>query len=144
MLRYIMFLMIGVLLLICAIYYFVTMYHMKDFSFKKVSKMLMALLLGSLLLFFTIPSLKYIVFKEYDVVNGKCYMEIDSSGRSAEADFYIQDTDEIYSFDDILELDAYGKDAPYYCSITVTKDHQWEIGYKIYEEKTKAILLSSE
>ena len=83
------------------------------------------------------------VLKEYDVVAGKCVIEIDSSGRSSEADFILLDSDEIFTFRDIPALDAYGKSIPYYCDVTVTKDHMFEISYKIYDVKTRKLILSS-
>ncbi|MCM3363708.1 hypothetical protein ACTQ5K_13840 [Niallia sp. Sow4_A1] len=49
----------------------------------KAAKTIGVLLLGILLLTFTLPSLKYMLFKEYDVVKGECVIDIDSSGRSA-------------------------------------------------------------
>lgn len=42
----------------------------------------------------------------------------------------------------IPELDAYGKSIPYYCEVTVTKDHMVEISYKIYDEKTRKLIIS--
>ncbi|MBT2724439.1 hypothetical protein [Bacillus sp. ISL-46] len=92
----------------------------------------------------TLPSLKYVVLKEYDVVSGKCVIEIDSSGRSSEADFNMLDTGEMFTFNDIPALDAYGKSIPYYCKVTVTKDHMFENGYKIYDAKTRKLILTSE
>ncbi|MFS0780214.1 hypothetical protein [Bacillus sp. 1P06AnD] len=85
----------------------------------------------------TVPSLKYVILKEYDVVRGECVITVDTSGRSSEADFEMVDTGDIYFFDGIPDLDAYGKAVPYYCELTVTKDHMVEIGYKIYDLKTK-------
>ncbi|NMO77585.1 MULTISPECIES: hypothetical protein [Bacillaceae] len=110
----------------------------------KAAKTIGVLLLGILLLTFTLPSLKYMLFKEYDVVKGECVIDIDSSGRSAEAIFKMLDTDEIFTFADIPKLDAYGKKVPYSCTMTVTKDHKWEIGYKIYDIDTKKLILTSE
>ena len=83
------------------------------------------------------------MLKEYDAVSGKCVIEIDSSGRSAEADFKMLNSDEVFSFRDIPSLDAYGKSIPYYCKVTVTKDHQFGVSYKIYDAKTRKLILTS-
>lgn len=56
----------------------------------------------------------------------------------------MQDTDEIFTFRDIPKLDAYGKSVPYYCKVTVTKDHNFEVSYKIYNSKTRKLILASE
>jgi hypothetical protein len=94
-------LIIGALLVLFAVYFFIDMYRYKDFSLLTVGKILGAFLIGVLLLAVTLPSLKYVMLKEYDVVKGECVIEIDSLGRSAEANFKMLDTDEIFIFDDI-------------------------------------------
>ena len=144
MFLYFLMLIIGVVFVIAAVVAFIFMYGDKDYSFVKVGKSLVSFLLGVLFLAVTLPSLKYIVLKEYDVVSGKCVIEIDSLGRSSEADFEMLNTDEMFSFRDIPELDAYGKAVPYYCSVTVTKDHMWEISYKIYDADSRELILTSE
>ncbi|MGE7768877.1 hypothetical protein [Peribacillus sp. NPDC096540] len=98
--------------------------------------------MGLLLLWITIPSLKEVITKDFDVVNGKCTIEISSSGRSSDSTFNIIDTNDQYIFDEVPELDAYGKSIPYYCEITVTKDHMWEMDYKIYDLKTRKLIYS--
>ncbi|MEK4244527.1 hypothetical protein MKZ20_04180 [Psychrobacillus sp. FSL K6-2684] len=103
-------------------------------------KTLGAFLMGLLLLWVTIPSLKYVITKDFDVVNSKCTIEISSSGRSSDSTFNMIDTDDQFSFSEIPELDAYGKSIPYYCEITVTKDHMWEMDYKIYDLKTRKLM----
>jgi hypothetical protein len=119
------------------------MYADKDYPLLKVGKYLGIFLIGVLLLAVTLPSLKYVLLKEYDVVSGKCVIEIDSSGRSSVADFKILDTDEMFTFNDFPALDAYGKSIPYNCEVTVTKDYMFEIGYKIYDAKTRKLILTS-
>ncbi|MFJ5770159.1 hypothetical protein [Psychrobacillus sp. NPDC093180] len=102
--------------------------------------MLSGFLIGLLILWMTVPSLKYVITKDFDVVNGKCTIEISSSGRSSDSTFNMIDTDDQFSFREIPELDAYGKSIPYYCEITVTKDHMWEMDYKIYDLKTRKLM----
>lgn len=134
---------IGILLVIVAVFRFISMYRGKDYTVLNVGKILVALSFGVLCLVITLPSLKYVVLKEYDVVSGKCVIEIDSSGRTSEADFKMLNTDEVFSFRDIPALDAYGKSIPYYCKVTVTKDHKFGVSYKIYDAKTRKLLLTS-
>ena len=83
------------------------------------------------------------IFKEYDVVKGSCTIEIDSSGRSSEAAFKILDTNEVFYFRAIPELDSYGRAVLYYCEVSVTKDHEFEVGYKIYDAKSRNIIQTS-
>lgn len=142
-LLYYFILILGVLFVLGAIFTFVAMYRNKDYTILNVGKSFGIFLIGVLFLAITLPSLKYVVLKEYDVVRGKCVIEIDSSGRSSEADFKILDSGEIFTFRDIPALDAYGKSIPYYCEVTVTKDHMFEINYKIYDVKTRKLILTS-
>jgi len=140
---YYLMLILGVLFVVGSAIYFILMFINKDYPLLGIGKCLLTLLFGALLLVITLPSLKYVVLKEYDVVSGKCVIEIDSTGRSSEADFNMLNTDEVFSFRDIPPLDAYGKSIPYYCKVTVTKDHQFEVSYKIYDAKTRKLLVTS-
>jgi hypothetical protein len=144
MFYYYLMLIIGVFSIIYAVFIFIYMYGDKGFAILQAGKVLGLLLFGALLLIITLPSLKYVVLKQYDVVSSKCVIEIDSSGRSSEADFKMLDTDEIFTFKDIPDLDAYGKSIPYYCKVTVTKDHNFEIAYKIFDAKTKKLIVKSD
>lgn len=130
----------GVVFFVFGIIGFIYMWISKRFSFFNKLKAMGAVFLGCLLLWITLPSLKYMIFKEYDVVKGSCTIEIDSSGRSSEAIFRMPDTDEVFSFSDIPELDAYGKAIPYYCEVTVSKDHMFEVDYKIYDVESKKLI----
>ena len=143
MFMYYFMLTLGILMVIGAVFFFITMYVEKEYPLSNVGKSLGIFLLGVSLLWITLPSLKYVLFKEYDVVSGKCVIDIDSSGRSSEADFNFLDTDDIFTFSDIPELDAYGKSIPYFCEVTVTKDHMFEISYKIYDSQTRKLILTS-
>ncbi len=140
MLTYYTMLTVGVLFVIMAVFIFISMYYGKDYTILNVGKLLVALLVGFLFLVITLPSLKYVVLKEYTVDSGKCVIEIDTSGRSSD---FKMDTGEIFSFRDIPALDAYGKSIPYYCKVTVTKDHQFGVSYKIYNAKTRKLILTS-
>jgi hypothetical protein len=142
LLVYYLMLILGAVFVIGAIFVLIVMYGTKDFRLLNIGKCLGVLLLGVLFLVITLPSLKYVVLKEYDVVSGKCVIEIDSSGRSPEADFKMLNSDEMFTFRNIPKLNAYGKSIPYYCKVTVTKDHQVEISYKIYDVKTRKFITS--
>ncbi|PGM57359.1 hypothetical protein CN946_07320 [Bacillus sp. AFS053548] len=144
MFTYYSMLIVGLFLILGAVFIFMPMFIDRVYSLVKISKSIGCLLLGVLLLAFTLPSLKYVVFKQYDVVSGRCVIEIDSSSRTSEADFDMQDTNEIFTFRDIPNLDAYGRLVPYYCKVTVTKDHNFEVSYKIYNSKTRKLILASE
>lgn len=87
----------------------------------------------------TVPSLKDVIMKDFDVVLGQCTIEIATSRRSSDAIFQMLHTDEQFNFHDIPELDAYGKTIPYYCEVTVTKDRVWMTDYKIYDLKTEKL-----
>lgn len=143
MLVYYFGLCVGFLLVIFAVYSFIQMYRKKAYPFIKIGKASGAIVLGALILIVFLPSLKYMLLKEYDVVKGKCVIEVDSAGRSTMADFIMQDSNDIYSFNEIPQLDAYGRKIPYYCAVTVTKDHMWEINYSIYDIDTKELIMTS-
>lgn len=137
-------LIMGVVLLVISVFGFISLYVNKEVSVVKLLKHITTLLLAGLLLVMTLPSLRYMVEKEYDVVKGSCVIEIDSSGRSNEAAFRMLDTDEVFYFRSIPDLDAYGRAVPYYCDVTVSKDHQFEVEYKIYDSKSKELIQTSD
>lgn len=127
---------LGVLIVIGSAIFLILIYRKREIKFWSTIKMLSGFLIGLLILWMTVPSLKYVITKDFDVVNGKCTIEISSSGRSSDSTFNMLQTDEQFSFNEIPELDAYGKSIPYYCEVTVTKDHMWTVDYKIYDLKT--------
>jgi hypothetical protein len=137
-------LVLGILFVTVASGSLIYMYIKRSFKFVSVGKAIGVLLLGALCLMVTLPSLRYMLLKEYDVVEGECRIEISSAGRSTDATFDMLDTDERFSFTDLPELDAYGKSVPYYCEVTVSKDHMVEISYKIFDVNSRELLLTSE
>ena len=137
-------LILGTLFVIFSVIFFIYLYVNRELTFLNAGKNISAFLLGILLLAVTLPSLKFMLLKEYDVVKGNCRIEITSSGRTTESTFEMLDTDDTFYFTDIPALDAYGKSIPYYCEVTVTKDHLFEIDYKIYDVKSLELLLTSE
>src|SRR4051794_34763252 len=76
MLFYYVMLVVGALFVIIAVFLIIAMYVDKDYLLLGIGKILGAFLIGSLLLMVTLPSLKYVVLKEYDVVSGNCVIEI--------------------------------------------------------------------
>ena len=89
-------LILGLVLLFIGVFWFIYMYKEKEFTIFNTLKAFLSLILGGLLLVITLPSLKYMIFKEYDVVKGSCTIEIDSSGRASEASFKMPDTDDVF------------------------------------------------
>jgi len=134
---------IGILLIAAATLYVWEMYDEKEYFLSTTVKSIVLLLTGCLLLYLTLPSLKYIVLKEYEVVSGECTVEVDASSRSSSADLWMADSDDVYTLTDLPELDAYGEAVPYFCEVTLTKDHEFEVGYKIYDRKTRKLLTTN-
>ncbi|MGG3916039.1 hypothetical protein [Rossellomorea vietnamensis] len=135
---------LGAVLLINSVFWFIFMIKEKEFTILNTFKALFSLIFSLLLLVITLPSLKYMLFKEYDVVKGNCTIEVDSSGRSSEVLFKMVDTDDEYYFRNIPDLDSYGRAVPYYCEVTVTKDHEFEVSYKIFDSKSRELIQTSE
>lgn len=97
-----------------------------------ITKISGAFLLASLILITTLPSLKNILQDNYELIKGECVVEIVSSSRSStETNIKMLDTNESYIFDDIPALKAFGKKSPYYCSVLITSDHMWNMGFSI-------------
>lgn len=137
-------LILGTLFVLFSVISFFIFYSNKEIKFLNLIKIILPFLFGILLLTMTLPNLKDILLEDFDIVSGKCIIDIDTSGHSATASFIMLDTNEIFIFNDIPDLDAYGKAIPYYCELTVTKDHMWEIGYKIYDADSRELILTSE
>jgi len=141
---YYVMLILGVVLLFIGVFWAVFMYKEKEFTISNIFKVLLSFILSGLLLVITLPSLKYMVFKEYDVVKGTCTIEIDSGGRSSSVTIRMVDTEEIFDFRNIPDLDSYGRAVPYYCEVTVTKDREFGIGYKIFDPESRELIIESE
>lgn len=91
-------LLIGVVLLFIGFFWFIYMFKEKEFTISNTFKALISLILSGLLLVITLPSLKFMLFKEYDVVKGNCTIEIDSSGRTSEASFKMDNSADVFYF----------------------------------------------
>ena len=131
---------IGVFFIIVALIFLIVMSVKRKVEFGLTIKMLGALLMGLLILWITMPSLKFVITKDFEVINGQCTIEITKDGRYTDWSFNMIDMGDQFSFIEMPKLDAYGKATPYYCEITVTKDHMWEIDYKIYDFKTRKLI----
>lgn len=140
---YYLILVLGILFVTAAVGSLIYMYIKRSFRFLNVGKAVGALLLGAMCFMVTLPSLQYMLLKEYEVVEGECRIEISADGRSSMATFNMIGTDERFLFTDIPEIDAYGKSVPYYCEVTVSKDHMVEINYKIFDINTHELILTS-
>lgn len=135
---------LGAFLVIASLYYFVLMYSLREFKWT-ILKFFGLFLIGIFLLWITIPSLKSVLTRDFEVLKGKCTVEITSStfGRHTnDTTINVLDTDEQFEFQGIPDLDAYGTSIPYYCKVTVTKDHMWGMKYKIFDLKTRKLLES--
>lgn len=141
---YYLLLALGLFLVIGAASGFIYMYMSRKLKFLRSIQMIGIFLMGIFLLTMTLPSLKNMVLKQYDVVEGECRIEISTSGRSADTTLHMVDVDEYFSFPAVPSLDAYGTSIPYYCEVTVTKDHVFEIHYKIFDLETGNFLVSNE
>lgn len=144
MFLYYLMLVLGALFVVGLLFTFISIYKNRKYTILNLGKSLGIFLLGVLMLAVTLPSLKFIVFKEYDVVSGKCVIDIQSGGRSSVAEIIMRDTGEIFTFTDIPALDVYGSSIPYHCEVTVTKDHMFEIGYKIFDAKTQELIITNQ
>jgi len=134
----------GLLLVISQAILLIFMYQDNELLSFGGFKSLFGFLVGVTLLVLTLPSLKYFIQKDYDVISGDCTIEVESFGRRASATFDMVETNEQYDFFDIPELDAYGSSIPYYCKMTVTKDHKLEIGYEIYDVKSRKLIFKKD
>ena len=103
-------------------------------------KLLLVAGVGTFLLIMTVPSLQYIVTKDFITVTGTCTIDINSSGRSSTTYFHFIETDERFQFDELPDLTAYGTSIPYSCSVLVTKDLAWEMGYSVSDMETGEVL----
>jgi len=107
-------------------------------------KSLLGFLVGVALLAITLPSLKSVIQKDYDVISGDCTIEVGSFGHRTSATFEMIETGEQYTSFDIPEMNAYGKSIPYYCRLTVTKDNMFNMGYEIYDVKSRKLIFKND
>lgn len=146
MVDYYLVLLVGIVMAAGSIFLFITMVKDRIFPFLRILKTLGLFVVGIGLLVFTVPDLKSIVAKDYDKLEGKCTIDTAKSGRHHTTKTYF---DMVYLDEKIMskgkpELPAYGEANPYYCEITVSKNHQFEMDYKVYDWKTRELLETSD
>ncbi|MEY9972772.1 hypothetical protein ABH966_003148 [Lysinibacillus sp. RC46] len=141
---------IGLILALSQAISLIFMYQDKELLSFDGFKSLFGFLVGVTLLVITLPSLKSIIQKDYDVISGECTIEVGSFGRRTSATFEMIETGEQYTSFDIPELDAYGMSIPYYCKVSVakenmfTKDNMFTMGYEIYDVKSRKLILKND
>ena len=136
---------VGVLFFIVPIIILIVMFIKRKFSVWTSIKCAIAIILAIIIFWITLPSLTYIVNKDFEVVRGECTIDIKITkgtrgGDDSDITFHMLDTDDRFFFTVIPELDDHEKSKHYYCEVTVTKDHMWEIGYEIYELDSRELL----
>ncbi|ASI35324.1 MULTISPECIES: hypothetical protein [unclassified Exiguobacterium] len=113
-------------------------------EFSLFFRLVLLCLFGVGLVWYTTPSLKYVFYHDYATTKGMCTVEYDDQSSPRTIDLYYDETGDYFSFFDRADLGAYGPDVPYTCHVTTTKDHAFEIFYRIYDFKTGKLLYSSE
>ena len=138
-------LILGIITLFGGIFFTIDTWKDSTETFKDKLQFIFITLLGFGLLYWTVPSLSQIVFKDYAVIKGDCYVE-ENSGKTRSMSIIFDSTEdyEDFTFQDYPELGAYGEDVPYFCRVISTKNHRFPISYKIYDFKTHKQRSSSE
>ena len=137
---------LGVILYVVPIIKFVVMFMFQEFSIYKTIKSAFYLIIGIIILRITVPSLTYIIHKDFEVLQSECTIEIvvtkdgGRGGNTTDITFHMLETGDEYYFSVIPELQDHDKTKHYYCDVTVTKDHMWEIGYEVYDLKSRELL----
>ena len=134
----------GFVLTLFSVLLFFSLRDDNEARFKHYFGTLLMLLCGVGLIVYTVPSLKYVVYHDYATTKGVCTVEYDDQSKPRTIDLYYDKTGDYFSFLDRADLGAYGPDVPYTCHVTTTKDHEFEISYRIYDLKTDKLLYSSE
>lgn len=130
----ILFFIIGVFLLVMALQERVDSY----FEFLKPIGMIV---IGGLLLYITLPSLKQIVTKDFKVVADECTVGfIDNGGRSGTSYTIDFKDGRYFDFEDGPYLDSYGENFTYYCEVKQTKNEKFEVSYKVYDKQGGKLL----
>lgn len=137
-------LILGLLFFIVTPVVFVVKYRQKEVTYKDVIKLLITVMLGIILLTITLPSLKFMVLQDYAVSVGPCTVDIDGSGKTPETVITFTDTDQLFSFREVPDLDDIEESTPYYCEVLTTKDHLVSVSYKIYDDISGNLLYSSQ
>ncbi|RDB34207.1 hypothetical protein [Exiguobacterium sp. RIT594] len=134
----------GIICIVLSVLLYFWLREDNGIEFSLFFRLVLLCLLGVGLIWYTVPSLKYIVYHDYVTTKGMCTVEYDDQSSPRTIDLYYDETGDYFSFLDRADLGAYGPDVPYTCHVTTTKDHEFEISYRIYDFKTDKLLYSSE
>lgn len=106
----------------------------EDANWFNYVKVFGAFVIGIFLLYFTLPSLKQIITKDFVKTAGICTVDYANAGRNMT--YYLDfENGESFNFDDGPYIDAYGEKYKYYCEVRQTKDEKFSIDYKVYDKK---------
>ncbi|WP_096550802.1 hypothetical protein [Ureibacillus thermosphaericus] len=145
-------LIIGALLLLVTVRLLIELFKTKEHKGAMLFLIILVGFMGSLLFFGNLPTLKYVLTKDYEVIKGECVFEMDSSHLGFSFDMKMLDTNEDYffatdaelAFDEPSKIMDYGIENTFYCEVTVTKDHELKIHHKIYDPDTGKLIISGE
>lgn len=132
---------IGVVLFILGAFLLVTSLLYRVDSYVEFLLPIGMLLIGSLFLYFTLPSLKQIVTKDFKVVADECTVDFFEGGARGGSTYTINFKDGRYfDFEDGPYLDSYGEKFTYYCEVKQTKNEKFEVSYKVYDKQGGKLL----
>lgn len=132
---------IGVVFFILGAFLLVMALQERVDSYFEFLKPIGMIVLGGLLLYFTLPSLIQMVTKDFKVVADECTVEfIDNGGRSGTSYSIDFKDGRYFSFEDGPYLDSYGEKVTYYCEVTQTKNEKFQIDYKVYDKQGGKVL----
>ncbi|MED3662783.1 hypothetical protein P4476_12995, partial [Ureibacillus terrenus] len=146
-------LIIGALLLLGTLGLLINLFITKKDKGFKLFFIIFLGFVGSIFFFGSLPTLKYVLAKDYEVIEGKCVLEVDSRDRGGyHYNIKMLDTDEEFSFasdmevafDEPSKIKEYGVENTFYCEVTVTKDHELKLYHKIYDLNTGKLIVSGE
>ncbi|OIN66086.1 hypothetical protein BLD48_12560 [Exiguobacterium sp. KRL4] len=139
---YFLILLLGVSFVLPACYFLVLHFDNQQYAFLKKLKWTGVLLLGLLCLWITVPNFTEMLSRDYRILEGSCILEPSESKRTS-IDITLTETNDMFSFRDGPDLDAYGKKVPYYCRVTTTRNQAFEIDYRVYDKDTKKLLYAN-
>lgn len=134
----------GVVCMVLSVLLYFWLREDNGIEFSLFFRLVLLCLFGVGLVWYSAPSLKYVVYHDYATTKGVCTVEYNDESKPRTIDLYYDETGDYFSFLDRADLGAYGPDVPYTCHVTTTKDHEFEISYRIYDFKTDKLLYSSE
>lgn len=132
---------IGVVLFILGAFLLVMALQERVDSYFEFLKPIGMIVLGGLLLYITLPSLKQIVTKDFKVVADECTVDFFEGGARGGNSYTINFKDGRYfDFQDGPYLDSYGENFTYFCEVKQTKNEKFEVSYKVYDKQGGKLL----